>query len=379
MQRYKRIELALNWKMDFSWEIARGVRDASLNFHWELFSSPRESFTSILEWEVDGVIVLGLIEPDQIELAQKSCRVPLVNISPAPATPGIPQVDGDLRAGGALAAEHLFSKGFLNGFWLGNKNQGSLERGYGFEEKMKTLGGSAEILMDTKEFYGLHHDEAIQYLTHALRIIEKPTALYCVDDHLARFVTRVCRDEKITIPNDIAVMGTENSDFICNGVHPYLTSVDVGYHRIGFRAAQVLHRLMNGQTVPECTLLPPVEVIQRESTDVMAIPDDRLRTVMDYLRNHYMEKVDLTQLAASVGLSRRGLEYLFRNVLQRSPHEEILSLRFRQVKTLLRTTQMVIDEIAVATGFNSGHYLSDMFKRHIGQTPSAYRKNHFIG
>lgn len=381
MQRYKRIELVMNWKLEISWEIARGLRDVVIErgFLWEFFSTPRESFIPALEEDVAAVLVLGLTEPDEIELAQKPRPFPIINISPLPLTPGIPQVDADLYMTGALAAEHLFSLGFTQGVWLGDDEESTLARGQGFKEKMEALGGSARRLVDISGLYGAEHSNVVQKISLALKQLEKPAAVYCVNDDLGRIVIRACQDEQVHIPEEVAVLATQNSIFDCEGVHPYLSSIDVGYREIGRKAAEILHRKLEGKPVPACTLLPPVGVVQRESTNILAIEDERLRKVMIFLRDHYAEKVDLTKLAASVGLSRRGLEYLFQTALHRSPHEEIMHLRFERVKVLLRTTQLVIDSIAVMSGFNSGHYLCDMFKRHEGQTPSAYRKSHFVG
>jgi len=241
---------------------------------------------------------------------------------------------------------------------------------------MKKLGASACALTEINKILTLQCPEPIKKINRRVKQLEKPMAIYCTTDYFGHRLIQLCRDEGIHIPEEIAVLATENSESICESVHPYLSSIDIGYREIGRRAAKTLHELMLGKSVPECTLLPPLRVVSRQSTEVLAIEDERLRTATIFLRNHYLEKVDINQLAASVGLSRRGLEYLFRSKLQRSPHEEIMRLRFEQAKLLLRTTRLNIEEIAERAGFNTGHYLCYMFKRHVGKAPSTYRKAH---
>ncbi len=378
MKKHKRIVLLMSWEQEISWEISRGIRDYALtqNLEWEYDFNARSFFPEVLTWDLDGIIVLGFHNPADIPLVNQPGCPPLVELSPDPGFKGIPQVDGDPYAAGVLAAEHFSSLGFRRGAWLSFKVPAMQERARGFKEKMEELGGSAQALIELDSVTDIGRPKTIAQIVQTLKKLEKPAAIYCASDHLGRSLIQICRDEQIHIPEEVAVLATENSRFLCESVHPYLSSIDVGSREIGRQAAKVLHRLMDGKPVPERTLLPPLGVTRRQSTDVLAVEDARLRKAIIFLRAHYTEKVDLNALSRSVGLSRRGLEYLFRDVLQRSPHEEIMRLRFDRTKFLLRTTPMTIDEIAEATGFNSGHYLCDMFKRHIQEAPSAYRKKH---
>ncbi len=377
MKKHARIELVMPWEQEISWKAGQGIRDYALeqDLQWEFFSHPPHMLPEVFKWEVQGVIVLGAKVPDNLSNLQPK-KLCIVNISTNPDIIKAPRVDGDPYAAGALAAEHLNSLGFFRGAWLSVNVPALQERVRGFKEKMEELGGSASALSAIDKVSDFHRPETVKNMSRAVKQLEKPAAIYCINDNFGRTLIQICRDEGIHIPEEIAVLATENSESICESVHPYLSSIDIGYREIGRRAAKTLHELMLGKSVPECTLLPPLRVVSRQSTEVLAIEDERLRTATIFLRNHYLEKVDINQLAASVGLSRRGLEYLFRNKLQRSPHEEIMRLRFEQAKLLLRTTRLNIEEIAERAGFNTGHYLCYMFKRHVGKAPSTYRKAH---
>ena len=378
MKKHARIELVMPWEQELSWKVSQGVHDYAMenDLQWEFFSHPPHRLPDIFKWDLEGVIVIGAKATENPSDLQPKKKLCIVNISPNPDILNAPRVDGDPYAAGVLAAEHLNSLGFFRGVWLSVNIPAQQERARGFKERMEELGGSACALATIDKITDLQHPETIEKIIRAVKQLEKPMAIYCTTDYFGHRLIQLCRDEGIHIPEEIAVLATENSESICERVHPNLSSVDVGYREIGKQAAKTLHELMLGKSVPESTLMPPLRVVSRQSTEVLAIEDERLRTATLFLRNHYLEKVDINQLARSVGLSRRGLEYLFRNKLLRSPHEEIMHLRFKQAKLLLRTTRLNIEEIAEQTGFNSGHYLCYMFKRHVGTAPTTYRKAH---
>jgi LacI family transcriptional regulator len=62
--------------------------------------------------------------------------------------------------------------------------------------------------------------------------------------------------------------------------------------------------------------------------------------------------------------------------LGRTPKEEILRVRFREVERLLRETDLTVDAIAALTGFAHSHYLQAAFRSLRGQTPGQYRRMH---
>ena len=368
------------WYQEIFWEAAWGIHDYELthNLQWKIFPHLPHFLPDATGWDLDGAIVVGFDTPDQVKLLRQAKISHVVNLSPDSKIEKIPQVDGDPYAAGVLAAEYFTSLGFRQGAYLSCSVPAMQERVRGFREKMEELGGSTHPLIVFDHVSDISTPEKIKEMSRAIKQLEKPTAIYCVSDSYGRKLIQLCRDEGVHIPDEVAVLTTGNAKIICECVSPSLSSIDVGYREIGRQAAKTLHQLMEGKKVPMRTLLPPIGVIRRQSTDMLAIEDVRLRKAIIFLRAHFTEKVDVNQLAQSVGLSRRGLEYLFRGKLECSPHEEIIRLRFEQAKLLLRTTQMTIDEVAETAGFNTGHYLCNMFKQHIGTAPSTYRENNQV-
>jgi LacI family transcriptional regulator len=73
-------------------------------------------------------------------------------------------------------------------------------------------------------------------------------------------------------------------------------------------------------------------------------------------------------------LSRSSLERRVRKLLGRSPQQEIRNCQLKQVRVLLKETDLSIEQIAVSCGFEHPEYLHVMFKRELNMTPGEFRK-----
>lgn len=69
-------------------------------------------------------------------------------------------------------------------------------------------------------------------------------------DTTARHVATACRRHGLNVPTDVAVVANMNETAVCLNPEPSLTSVDVGYERLGYEAARLLDRLMDGEPPP---------------------------------------------------------------------------------------------------------------------------------
>ncbi len=95
----------------------------------------------------------------------------------------------------------------------------------------------------------------------------------CHDDRALQ-VLEACRRVNVLVPEHVAVISTDNDEYLCELANPPLTSIDENPARVGYEAAALLDRLMNGESVPKTRLLlPPHGVVTRQSTDLLAIED----------------------------------------------------------------------------------------------------------
>jgi AraC family transcriptional regulator len=102
----------------------------------------------------------------------------------------------------------------------------------------------------------------------------------------------------------------------------------------------------------------------------------RIRRLLDYIEQHLGEDLSLEAMAAEVELSPLYLVRAFRAAVGQSPHQYVVSRRVEHARRLLSGTATPIADIALAAGFSSQSHLSNWFRRIVGVSPAAYRKQH---
>jgi LacI family transcriptional regulator len=115
-------------------------------------------------------------------------------------------------------------------------------------------------------------------------------------------------------------------------------------------------------------------VIARHSTEILAVEDRDLAQIVQYIRDRAAEGIRVSDILRAFPISRRSLEQRFRNILGRSPAEEIRRTRLQHARKLLVETDLSVAEIATASGVCSGAQLASAFRRYLGIRPSALRE-----
>ena len=112
----------------------------------------------------------------------------------------------------------------------------------------------------------------------------------------------------------------------------------------------------------------------RGSSGELVIGDRLVARAVALIREGAARGLDVNELSAKLGASRSTLDRRMKSVLKRSPKDEILRVRFREVERLLRETNLTIDLIAEQTGFTHSHYLQAAFKARTKLTPGKFRR-----
>ena len=184
------------------------------------------------------------------------------------------------------------------------------------------------------------------------------------------------RTARISVPDEIAVIGVDNDQVICDFCQPPLSSVIPAAERIGFEAAGMLDRLMKGETLAERQVrIRPLGVAGRQSTDVMAIDDGDVVAALKIIRDRACVGLSVADILREVPIARSSLERRFRKTVGRSPQAEIRGVQMKRARQLLCETDLTLTQIASLTGFKHSEYFSVVFKREVGQTPGQYRAN----
>src|SRR6185295_93162 len=93
-------------------------------------------------------------------------------------------------------------------------------------------------------------------------------------DRIGPLITQACREANVLVPEEVAMIGVDNDEPLCEICDPPLSSVCPDHEGVGYAAAALLDRMMAGERVPNTpTLLPPRTVVVRQSSDVSAIND----------------------------------------------------------------------------------------------------------
>ncbi|MCD7036352.1 response regulator [Metabacillus sp. GX 13764] len=99
--------------------------------------------------------------------------------------------------------------------------------------------------------------------------------------------------------------------------------------------------------------------------------------IKEYLKEHYHEPIVLEELGKTFCKSPAYLCALFSKSAGTTIFEYITSIRMKEAKKLLRTTNYKVTQIGVMSGYNHSKYFNQVFKKNEGITPSQYRTRHY--
>lgn len=326
----------------------------------------------LAQWKVDGVI--ARIENKAIARVIKRLCVPTVDISAARLMPSLPWVETDDASIAKIAAEHLLERGFKHfGYCGDDRFNWSIWRQKRFEELIRIAGHSCSVCCVSARRL-VNEDDEIENISKWIAGLPKPAGIMACYDYRGRQVLNACRRLGIAAPDEVAVIGVDNDDLLCDLSDPPLSSVIPNTYRTGYEAAELLARMMAGERVKaEAYLIEPLGVATRQSTDVLAIEDRNIAFAVRFIREHACEGINVKDVLEAVPQSRRLLEQRFKKLIGRTPHEEIIRVQLNHVKLLLAESDLSLEQIAERVGFAHVEYLSTVFHREVGLPPSRYR------
>jgi LacI family transcriptional regulator len=334
--------------------------------------------TWLSDWKGDGII--ARVENARIAKAVAAVGLPLVDLSAANLVPGVPWVETDDRLIARAAFEHLAGRGFKHFAFCGDDHYNwSRWRGEAFCAAAKRQGSEPHVLSRitagprSREGWGAEMERLARWVEK----LPKPIGIMACFDLVGRQVLEACRLAGAAVPDEVAVVGVDNDELLCELADPPLSSVAPDTHRTGYLAASLLDQLMSGRSVrPGGHFMEPLGVVVRTSSDVLAIEDADVSAAVRYIRRHACEGINVNDVLAQAPLSRRVLEARFKKLIGRTPHEEIERVRLDRVKELLRETDLPLSEVARRAGYEHVEYLSVVFKKRVGSPPSEYRRVH---
>jgi LacI family transcriptional regulator len=335
---------------------------------------------SFADWSGEGLIV----DADDRRIADAIPRLsgPLVAIGALDQDEierlGISTVKTDDKVIANWAADHLQGKGIRSFAYCGTRTR-ALDRWIeirrdSFCQRIAERGYPCAVF--TGRRYAPRRWDLLQAeLQQWLAGLPKPVGIMACNDSRGRHLLEACRRSAFRVPDDVAVVGVDDDELMCELAIPPLTSIAQAAEEIGFQAAQLLDQLMRGRRRrPTHLTVAPTCLVPRQSTDMVAVDDPVVSQALRFIRQHATERIGVPDVVRHLDVSRSTAETRMKQHLGRTVHEEIQRLQLDAARRLITTSDLPLRVIAERSGFSSIHYMSAVFQRELGQPPGQLRR-----
>jgi len=352
--------------MEHAWRASMGARDY-IEQHPDLrqiaLPQKEKHFQTIERYQVDGVI--GFWDSHN-HPAVNALGIPAVSYSSRVADQ-ITSVMPDNHAIGVMGARHLVEAGcsrfMFVSYW---DNRVAQERFTGFREELAR--------QDRQATWYIWKSGSRQEEAKVLDELTQPTGVMAFDDGPAYRISELAGLHEIPIPEHLAMVSVNNAQRVCELATTPISSIDLNSERIGWEAAEVLHRKMLGKPAYN-RIIPPLGVEPRASSQPSAIDDPPVQQALEFIQRYACEGATIHDLMEALDISRRTLEKRFQSRFGRTLNSEVMRVRMAQAKRLLRHTQLRVTDIALRCGYANHGAFTYAFTKQEGQPPSAFRKH----
>jgi LacI family transcriptional regulator len=276
-----------------------------------------------------------------------------------------------------MAADFFLNRGFQNFAYYGFRDMiWSRERAEGFKSRTEKHGYTVSTLNhDSRKTEHWCFDPVA--VSRWLLSLPKPIALFACDDFFALQITETCKIYGIAVPEEIAVLGVDNDELLCNISHPPLSSIVLDVETGGYHAAALLHRLMNREITQAFNIvIPPIRIESRQSTEKYAVSDKYILRVVEYIKKNYARDISIEDITKAVPLSRRILEKKFKENMKITVYQYLLQYRIELFSELLVKSDKPLEELAFICGFDDYKNVARAFRKYKKTTPLQYRNRY---
>lgn len=377
----KRVAILVDTSTTWGREIISGIhRYSREQVNWQLFVEARGTEQRRWlpnSWKGDGVIArVGLVD---LAKRLRQLKLPVVNVSGITLPKvNFPRVITDQTASASLAASHLLARGFQNFAYfslVGLDYVADHQRA--FEDALLKEGYPCDVFA-VEPHVGSEPDWNLDMkrLAKWLKGLPKPLAVFTWNSGSARDLIYASLEAGLAVPEQVAVLGGSDDDLFCEVTPVPISAVKLDCEQIGYQAATALDAMMSNpeDTPPPDVLVPPLKVVERQSTETLAVDDDAMVRALRYIREDPSRDIRVDDVARESGLCRRTLEQRFQTLLGRSPAAEIRRVRIELAIDLLRRTNLSVTTVAERAGFSSSEYMASVFRSHDLTPPRRFRK-----
>jgi LacI family transcriptional regulator len=361
---------------------------ARINKSWHVRVANGDSdliFPRLRKAGIDGAFITAPVSQER-SADEYAAHMPCIALGCLIVPKVSPYLTADSVSGGRAAAQHFLDLGLHNFAYFSTSNvYWSQMRMKGFVDRLKESGfepavfASGDRSSPSRDWQaGRVWAKGLDDVIKWLRSLPKPVGLMACDDPMGYDIIEAAEEAGINVPEEVAVIGLYNDVTLCNAAQPPLSSVELNLEKAGYEAAVLLNdiilgrRKMKGQVI----MAEVVEVVKRQSSDIIATPDPQVALALHFIRTHFHQPIQVADVVSATTSARRTLEVRFRQLLNRSILDEIMRMRIEHVAEVLLNSDLSIEEVATASAFESAGYMARLFKRAKGVSPLAFRKAH---
>ena len=375
----KRIVLLIETSRAFGRQLITGIaRYSRLNGPWSFYKEPidlKSSIPHLTNWKPDGIIMRdSLVTKELLKL-----RIPtILAIHDSKYSKDLPVIKTDSYSIAKMASEHLLEKGLRNLAFCGFDNYDwSKERGSCFSKFNDEAGYETHTYLHSPKMKVDDWENEQHRVSEWIKTLPKPVGVFACNDDRGQHILEVCKMLNLKVPEDVAVIGVDNDPMICDIGDPPLTSIVLNVEAAGFEAAKLLDQLINKRKIRgEQIMVTPSHIVQRQSSDILAVDDAEVALAISYIRNNAKNKILVNDVVKKTNVSRRTLEKRFKKTIHRSIHKEIQQVRVEWISKLLIETDMPISQITSLFEFTDVEHISRYFKKEIGIALREFRELH---
>ena len=365
----KEIGLLIDYNSNYYRSIVTGVSRYNKLSGWRFYTYrgiPQISEAKLKRWNGAGVI--GRLSPKLIEMLRYR-SIPSVNIKTDHEQLSGHSVLMDNPKIGKMAAEYFIEKGirhFASTAWSIKGFSGTIKMD-SYTATLKSHGYKNTVLQSPRDINNLRK----------LLPMEKghTVGVYAAQDFLGRMVIDASLNSGLRVPEDVAVLSTDNGPFICEMLSPTMSSLELGAERIGYQAASLLDQLIQGKEPrTKLSLIPPERIVERQSTEIQAMQDKLVVQALKFIKENVQRPITVNDLTTALRCNRRVLEIRFKGEVGRTLHKEIRRARIQRACKLLRETDMLIEVLSEVCGYSNRERFNAAFRSEMGKTPSIYRR-----
>lgn len=379
----KRVFVQLEAGRGYGRDLLKGVYDYNRKYNnWEIIFEPayylktaetRNVSALIRLMKPDGCILEHIDQDSQLA----DLGIPVIQVSTADHMSAFPCLQGNYEADGKMAFDYFVNAGFNKLGFFGVEN---LEWSFARLKSFRHFASMAGVPVYEHHFNPNLSAELYQNFSELitwLKNLPKPIGILCCNDDFGQMLINACSLGGLKIPQDIAVLGIDNDELLCNIASPNLSSIARNHVKAAFSTCEMLNNMMTtGEWAAEMIMTEPVQVIVRASTDTIASDDNEVIKAIQHIRRSVHLPLMVEDVVKVTNLSRRTLYTRFKQITGNTINEEIQQQKLKRFKELLKNQKLSIKEVAFQLGFNNTSHVSRWFGSIEGMSPAKWRRQH---